>query len=126
MKPLEPIPIESLSDSAYRRQLLHSFKTKSKYSELWLELKTALQVTYHYNPALPDNYDIIPTGLRKLKKKDSAFAEFCRLTYGDELRIYSRINREQGIITTFLIKQTDQLPAPIRNNSNYIGIESWQ
>jgi len=123
-------PLNELESSNYKRRLLCAYQPRSKHLESWQELKYSFQITYSFDSRIPHNEEVIPTALSKLKRKDHYFAEFCRLEFGEELRIFSRTDWVAEEVTTWLLKPGQQLPpqTPRQSDSNSIeqrGLDKW-
>lgn len=125
-------PLNELESSNYKRRLLCAYQPQSKHLETWQELKYTFQVSYPFDSRIPHAEEVVPTALRKLKKKDHYFAEFCRLEYGQELRIFSRTDWQAEEVTTWILKPGEPLPPlptskqPSKSTkSDKQGIEKW-
>lgn len=108
--PLIEHGLNELDSSQYRRGLLCEYQPRSKHLEAWQELKYTNKITYPFDSRIPHAEEVVPTGLCKLKRKDTCFAEFCRLTYGEQLRIFSRTDWKESTVTTWLLMPGEPLP----------------
>lgn len=74
--------IDDLEQETYRRQLLHQYKTTSKYGEQWQHLKRLGKVSIVVNTKLNGNpHKVAIDALNRLYHKDQYFMEYCWLTY---------------------------------------------
>ena len=96
-------PIEQTDSETYKASLLVAFKTKSKYSILWQELKQSRILNLQCNPRIYKHHKQFSDSLGRLHKIDLPFKEFCRLHYGEELCFFSRHNKETDSLTIKLL-----------------------
>lgn len=101
------IPIESIDASSYKASLLTAFKSKSKYLELWQELKHKRQIEVKLDSRIYKHHKQYSDSLGRLHKQDHYFIEFCRLEYGSQLYFYSKHYPEsESMVIKLLDKQS--------------------
>ena len=92
-----------LEQETYKRQLLHQYKTKSPYAELWLRLKYTSRIEEKLKPAIAySSYNATRKALGRLCTSDSYFAEFCRLHYGQAAILHTAYNEQARMIVAWL------------------------
>ena len=100
-------PIDIVDSDSYKAALLTSFTSKSKYLQLWQELKHSKQLTLPLNPKMYKHHKQYRDSLGLLYKQDLAYKEFCLLDYGEPMLFYSRHDKEKNIITIKLLSSKE-------------------
>jgi hypothetical protein len=101
------IPIDAIDDSSYKASLLTAFKSKSKYLELWQELKHTRQLEIKLDARIYKHHKQYSDSLGRLHKQDSYFAEFCQLEYGTQLYFYSKHDSIKHSMVIKLLSKDD-------------------
>lgn len=101
------IPISDISSDQYKIALLSSFTSKSKYLQLWQELKHSRLLVLPLSTILYKHHKQYRDSLGLLYKQDLAYKEFCLLEYGEPMLFYSRHDKEKNIITIKLLSESD-------------------
>jgi hypothetical protein len=89
------------------RHLRLSFKTASKYRQLYNELKHALDITVDLNPRIYKHHKQYSDGLGRLYRQDLDFREYCMLAYGEPLKFYSHHDTELNTIQIRLVSSIE-------------------
>lgn len=116
MQTATEVPIESITASSYKASLLTAFKSKSKYLELWQELKHKRQVTVKLDSRIYKHHKQYSDSLGRLHKQDHYFKEFCRLEHGELLHFYSKHYPEAELMVIKLLDKASY-HAHLSNNA---------
>jgi len=101
------VPIDAIDSSAYKASLLVSFKSKSKYADLWNELKHTRQLIIQLDSRIYKHHKQYSDSVGRLFRQDKYFTEFCLLEYGEPLCFYTKHDRQASTITIKLLNKVD-------------------
>lgn len=102
------IPIDDIGSDQYKTALLTSFTSRSKYLQLWQELKHSRQLTIQLNRTIYKHHKQYSDSINLLYNQDLAYKEFCLLEYGEPMLFYSRQDKDLSSMVIRLLSASDK------------------